>query len=544
MTGSLLIGAGALPATADVLVLGSGAAGLVAALRAADAGARVVVAEKAERLGGTTCAGGGVIWAPATAVGADAGFADSAENGVAYLSSASGHVMDAEAIDWYVRTAADTIGYLAGSTRVSFTALARPDYTGEWPGAALGGRSLDNDAFDPSDIPGLAEALRPSSYFPLLTMAERDDLDGRAPDAALLAERRERGVRTMGGALVGALVASVLDRDVDVVRGARASGLERDGDGWVVRFGDVAVSARSVVIATGGFEWNPRLRDAFLSFPVTPISAPSNEGDGLELGLAAGAAVADMTAIWGVPVLTPPTQTYDGRPSGRMGNVEMTLPGSIVVNAAGERFVNEALAYHETTRMFGDTDPATGRRRNSPAWLVFDARFAATYPVAGATPGAAPDWATTAATVGELADAIGVDRAGLESTIARFNIDAAAGRDTVFGRGDSAEDRFLGDSTHEPNPCLAPLADGPYSAVPLHAGVLGTSGGLRVDECGRVLDWSGRMIPGLFAAGNAAAGVFRNTYPGGGATLGSAVTRAYVAGEAAGRIAAAARAVR
>lgn len=533
MTGSLREGSAALPADTDVLVLGSGAAGLIAALRAADAGARVVVAEKAVQLGGTTCAGGGVIWAPATDVAAAAGFIDSADDGRAYLSASSGHVMDADTIDWYVRTVGDTIAYLTDHTRVQLTALARPDYRGEWPGSAAGGRSLDNDAFDPAEFPGLADALRPSSYFPLLTMAERDSLNGRAPDAALLDARRKRGVRTMGGALVGSLVASALDRGVEIVRGVRANDLERVGASWRVGFGDAAVTARAVVIATGGFEWSPRLRDAFLAFPVTPISAPSNEGDGLELGLAAGAAVADMTAVWGVPVLTPPTQTYDGEPSGRMGNVEMTLPGSIVVNAAGERFVNEALAYHDTCRMFGDTDPATGRSRNTPAWLLFDHDFAARYPLAGSPAGAAPEWAVTADSIEALAAAVGIDPAGLAATIARFNADAEGGRDTQFGRGGSAQDRFLGDATHGPNPCLAPLRTPPFAAVPIHPGVLGTSGGLRTDTEGRVLDWADAAIPGLYAAGNVAAGVFRNTYPGGGATLGSAVARAFVAGAAA-----------
>lgn len=538
-TGALRAGVEALPETIDVLVLGSGAAGLVAALRAADAGASVCIAEKADRLGGTTCAGGGVIWAPATALAAQGGFADSAQSGRDYLTAASGHVMDADDVDWYVRTAADAIEYLITRTRVRLTALARPDYRAEWPGAADGGRSLDNLAFDPAAFDGLAEALRPSSYFPLLTMAERDDLNGAAPDATLLAERRARGVRTMGGALVGALVASALDRGIDVVRGVRATGLERGGDSWRVSFDGRTVTARAVVIATGGFEWNPALRAAFLSFPVTPISAPSNEGDGLELGLQAGASVADMTAIWGVPVLTPPTQTYDGLPSGRMGNVEMTLPGSIVVNAAGERFVNESLAYHDTCRMFGDTDPTTGRQRNSPAWLVFDAEFAARYPVAGSPAGAAPEWAETADTLEGLADAVGIDPAGLAATVARFNADAVEGHDSLFGRGSSPQDRFLGDASHTPNPCLAPLLAPPFSAVPIHPGVLGTSGGLRTDHDGRVLDWTGAPIDALFAAGNAAAGVFRNTYPGGGATLGSAVARAYAAGAAAG-----ARAVR
>ncbi|MEQ6898014.1 FAD-dependent oxidoreductase [Microbacterium sp. KR10-403] len=533
MTGPIPTGTEHLPASVDVLVLGSGAAGLVAAVRAADAGAAVCVAEKAELLGGTTSAGGGVMWAPATELAGARGFSDSPDRAIAYLSASAGHVMDDAAITGYVQTARDAVDYLVTRTRVRLTPLARPDYRGEWPGAAQGGRSLDNDAFDPSAFPGLAQMLRPSSYFPPLSMAERDDLNGRAPDPRLLSDRTVRGVRTMGGALVGALVASALDRGIPIIAGARATGLKPRDDGWDVAFDDVTVHAHSVVVATGGFEWNPRLRTAFLAFPVTPISAPSNEGDGLELAMAAGASVADMTAIWGVPVITPPAQSYDGKPSGRMANVEMTLPGSIVVNAAGERFVNEALAYHDTCRMFGDTDPATGRPRNIPAWLVFDHAFAQKYPIAGSGPGAAPDWAVTADSIEELAAACGIDVDGLTATVDRFNGDAAQGHDPVFGRGGTPEDRFLGDASHAPNPCLAPLTEPPYAAVPLHPGVLGTSGGLRTDDEGRVLGWDDAPIGGLYAAGNASAGVFRNNYPGGGATIGSAITRAFLAGAAA-----------
>ncbi|WP_290427319.1 FAD-dependent oxidoreductase [Microbacterium elymi] len=289
MSARIESGVDRLPARVDVLVLGSGAAGLVAALRAADAGASVCIAEKASLLGGTTSVGGGVMWAPATSRARAGGFDDSAEQAVAYLTAASGHVMDDETIEWYVRTAAEAVDYLLTQTRVSLTALARPDYRGEWPGAAAGGRSLDNDPFDPADIPGLADALRPSSYFPLLTMAERDELNGGAPSAELLDERRRHGVRTMGGALVGSLAASALDRGIPIVTEARAGSLRRNGEEWDVGFDSVTVGAHSVVVATGGFEWNARLRDAFLAFPITPISAPSNEGDGLEMGLTAGA---------------------------------------------------------------------------------------------------------------------------------------------------------------------------------------------------------------------------------------------------------------
>lgn len=521
--------------TYDVVVVGSGAAGLVSAVRAADAGLSVLVVEKATLLGGTTAAGGGVMWAPNNHLARAAGYADSHADGVAYLGAAAGHVLSAAEIEWYVATAPRAVSYLDGHTKVSMVPISRPDYHLAWQGSANGGRGLDNNAFDPAGYPGLSEVIRPSSYFPLLTMTERDELNGRAANPALLAQRAATGVRTMGGALVGSLLASALDRGVQLAIGTGVEALEKTEGEWTLDLGGEAsgkrITARAVVLASGGFEWNARLREAFLPFPVTPISAPSNAGDGLELGLKVGATVADMPAIWGVPVISTPEHQYDGHQSGRMANVEMTLPGSITVNAKGRRFVNEALNYHDASRVFASIDPQTGRQANNPAWLVFDSTYLSKYPVAGSTPGQAADWMASAPTLEELARMIGVDPDGLNSTVQRFNADAANGVDTEFGRGATAQDRFLGDEENTPNPCLAPLLKGPFYAISIHAGALGTSGGLATDFDGRVLDRRRNPIPGLYAAGNVSAAVFRNNYPGGGATLGSAITRAFAVGE-------------
>lgn len=517
---------------ADVVVIGSGAAGLTTAVRAADSGARVIVLEKAELLGGTTAVGGGVSWLPASRLGAEAGYADSAEQARSYIVAATGGRLSEEEVDWYVEQAPRAAAYLHDETRVTLVPLARPDYRMEWPGATQGGRSLDNAAFDVGAVPGLREAIRPSSYFPLLTMAERDGLDGRAPDPELLRGRAEDGVRTMGGALVASLLVSALDRGAIVAAGARVTGLERDAEsGWIVTVndGERRIDAGSVVIASGGFEWNPELQRAFLPHPVTPISAPSNEGDGLRLGLAAGAAVDEMTTFWGVPVITPTGQLLDGRQSGRMGNVEMTLPGSITVGADGRRFVDEALNYHDVSRVFGSIDPHRLAQAGEPAWLVFDRAFLDRYPVAGATE--PTDWMVEAASLAELAEAIGVDPAGLTAQVERFNADAETGVDTEFGRGGTPQDRFLGDDSVTPNPCLRPLGTAPFYAVRLRCGTLGTSGGLATNRHGQVLGHDGEPIAGLYAAGNAAASLFRGAYPGGGATLGSAIVRAFSTGE-------------
>ena len=517
--------------TYDVVVMGSGASGLTAAVRAAHAGLRVAVVEKADKLGGTSAAGGGVIWAPANHLGAAAGYQDSEQDGIDYLTAAAGDIMSHEDIAWYVRTSGEAIKFLDEHTRVELMPLTRPDYHMEWPGAAAGGRSLDNAAFRADDYPEIAEVLRQPTYFPLLTMVERDDLNGRAPDPQLLTDRAAQGVRTMGGALVGSLTASALDNNVHIALNAPVTNLEYTSDTWHLTVADTkTITAAAVVIASGGFDYNERLRKTFLPLDVTPIGAPSNEGDGLELGMAAGASLRDMNALWGVPIINAAGQTYDGKPTGRMGNVEMTLPGSITVNTAGHRFVNEALNYHDAARVFANIDPHTGRAQNNPAWLVFDHTFMSKYPVAGSTPGQAPAWMLQAESLPALAQQAGIDAEQLLATVEKFNDDARQGVDTQFGRGSSEQDRHLGDASVTPNPCLAPLETGPYYAVPLHAGTLGTSGGLATNLDGQVVDRHQQPIEGLYAAGNVSGGVFRNTYPGGGATLGSGVTRAYAAG--------------
>lgn len=529
-----------LPSHINVAVIGSGAAGLTAATRAADGGGSVVVLEKADLLGGTTAVGGGVIWAPANRLGAEAGYIDTEDDAEAYVTAATAGRLSSEEVEWFVTNASRAVDYLTDHTRVSLTPLARPDYRLDWPGATQGGRSLDNKEFDVRSVPGLGEVIRPSSYFPLLTMAERDALNGASPDPELLASRAALGVRTMGGALVASLLVSALDRGVRIATGAPVTGLTspaEDNAPWVLTVGqsddrgeNVTITADVVVIASGGFEWNEQMQESFLPHRITPISAPSNEGDGLKLGLQLGAAVSEMTTFWGVPVITPPEQTYDGKPSGRMGNVEMTLPGSIVVGVDGRRFVNEALNYHDVSRVFGAVNAHRLAPQGLPAWLIFDREYLNSYPIAGSGPGQVAEWMIEVSTLAELAERLGVDVETFTDQVERFNADALLGVDSEFGRGSTPQDRFLGDENVGPNPCLRELTEPPFYAVPVHCGTLGTSGGLSANQHGQVLRFDGEVIPGLYTAGNVSASAFKGAYPGGGSTLGSAVVRAFVVG--------------
>ncbi|MEU8039603.1 FAD-dependent oxidoreductase [Streptosporangium sp. NPDC049078] len=512
------------PTSCDVLVVGSGAAGLTAACRAADAGHHVVVVERASVLGGTTAVSGGVIWAPgnhlADADSAADGATDGAADALRHLVAVTRETVPRARLEWFLRTIGEAVRYLCDETHVDLFALERPDYRADLPGARRGGRALDNRPFDVTAYPGLERLLRPPTYLPWLTMAEREQ-DTGADLAALDRERRDRGVRTLGGALAGSLAVSARARGVEFLLGARAVGLERSGRSWDLTFEDSGhiTARRAVVLAGGGFEWDPALQRAFLPARLTPIGAPGNEGDGLLMALRAGAAVTDLTASWGVPVFCDPEARYDGLPTGRLATVELTRPGSIMVNGSGRRFADETGSYHDLTKVFRETDPATGAPRHVPAWFVYDAVHRARYPVAGGPPGGTPSWAVTGSTPHELADACGIDASALAETIAEFNADALAGADRRFGRGPAS---------------LAPLAEGPFTAVPVVAGTLGTCGGVVTDDHGQVLTPGGTPVDGLFAAGNVSASVFGDHYPGGGTSLAAAVARAYAIGAALG----------
>ena len=549
----------------DVVVLGSGAAGLTAALAAAAGGAEVGLYEKSDLLGGTTAISGGIVWVPGNHLmdrsdgingidGIDAAErdADPAE-ALRYLRALAGDALDVLVAEALVAAGPEMLRFVEGSSPCRFRLLdGYPDYHPDMPGARPGGgRSLEPDLSDLSVLGEWGRQLRFWDGAPRPVLLSETSFGGATvpPPPAVIAERRERGVCGMGEALVGSLLAGCLDAGVTVRTGARVRQLVVvDGRVTGVRFdtpaaegatgevtaGEVTVDARrGVILATGGFEWNEALVRAFLRGPMdTPAGVPTNTGDGLDMAIDAGAALGNMAQAWWATMAHIPGEEAWGAPRYHLVLVERTRPGSIMVNGAGERFCNEAANYNALGGAFHQLDPATLRHANAAAWLVVDDRYRRRYALPGCRRGAEPPaWVHRGDTLAELATAIGVPPAALSETVSEFNRHAAAGADPAFGRGASVYDLFNGDRTLPGAAAtLGTLDEPPFYAVAIRIGALGTSGGPRTDERGRVLSRSGSTIPGLWAAGNVMAAPTATVYAGAGGTLGPAMTFGYLAG--------------
>jgi hypothetical protein len=291
-----------------------------------------------------------------------------------------------------------------------------------------------------------------------------------------------------------------------------------------------------VILATGGFEWNRAMAQAFLRGPMTaPASPPLATGDGLRIAMAAGASLAHMTEAWWCPVIRNATWP-DGSVRAAPVLIERTMPGTLMVNRAGRRFVNEAVSYDRMAGAFHFRDPASHGYPNLPCWLILDERARARMPIGGIGPEDRPDFLLSVPTIEALGAAIGVDGVALAATVARFNLFAREGHDPDFERGVSPYDHFYGDRSRPgPFATLAPLDEGPFHAVQLESGLLGTCGGARTDASARVLDHAGAPIPGLYAAGNVMASPTGGIYAGAGGTLGPALTFGWIAGRHAAR---------
>ncbi|WP_216897555.1 FAD-dependent oxidoreductase [Nocardia alni] len=530
-----------LPERVDVLVAGSGAAGLTAALAAVVAGARVLLVESAAEFGGTTALGGGRVWVPVNGTAANAG--DSAEAARTYLRA----IFDSrypEFVDMFVESAPEMMAFVQRHSAHRFVVCPNyPDYHTELPGVTLGGRCLDMEPARLGDLAPQTGAIRvPPGYSPM-THAEWERW--RYPDRfdhELLSQRMRDGIRTGGVALVAGLLDGVVRAGVRVygstplvgvlVDEGRVRGAEVQYDG-----SRVVLHANAIVLATGGFDWDARLREDLLPGPLaTSTAAPSNTGTALRIARELGAAVDNTAEGWWMPAISIPGDTVDGHPYARALIRERGTPRQILVNRAGRRFVDESVPYNEFGKALHHR-ATDGSYPNRDAFLIFDDLFRRRYPLPGLPPGAeTPDWVARSDDLRGLAARIGVDPGGLCGTVERWNMLCKKGIDEDFRRGDNPYDRYYGDPDQPGNPNLGPIDTAPYYAVQVLPGTIGTKGGPVTDLNGQVQRPGGVPIAGLFAAGNASAFWTADGYPGPGATLAVAMTMGARAGRAAARL--------
>jgi 3-oxosteroid 1-dehydrogenase len=535
---------------ADVVVLGSGGAAMTAAIAAHDFGAKqVVILEKSGMVGGTTAMSGGMLWIPGNHHQLEAGIEDSDEDIVAYLDAIAPGQLDPDTLGAFMESGPEMLRYFADKTPVRLQAFADfPDYQPYMPGAKPdGGRSLDNEAFCFERLGKWAARVNPSKMAYPLRGSLIEAVHGTM-DEATLAERDAHDYRGLGQALAGSLFMAVLDRGIPVEFEKRARKLVKEGakDGARV-IGVVAEdelgrdfrvrARRGVVIATGGFEWNEHLVKTFLRGPLTgPVSVPENEGDGLLMAIEAGAQLGNMqNAFWMQSALEFKPQHRNAKPNYMLGSDERARPGAILVNRAGKRFVNEAANYNAVGKAIVAFDAGTHSYANLPYWLILDQRYKDKYPTFTSPPGSPiPSYMMQSETLEELAALAGIDARGLTATVERFNTMVRAGHDDDFNRGDNSYDNFYmwSDPAFEaPYRTLGVIDQGPYYAVKMESGALGTAGGPKTNGDAQVLDWQGNPIPGLYAAGNAMAAVLGEAYGGAGGTLGPGMTFGYLAGK-------------
>ena len=532
--------AGAAAGGYDVVVVGSGAAGLTAALAALDVGASVAVVEKADVLGGTTALSGGMIWIPCSPMAIEAGFFDSPERALTYMRTITKGRASDELLRAHVERGPELLEFVEQAAGLRFTLIGSfPDYHPELEGGAPGGRSVEPELYDITQLGDLRAAVRDDprppfqqrEYFEVWKTYSNfpwDDLD----------RRKREGIVARGQALVAPLVKGIADRGGTLLVAEPAERLVVERGRVVgVRTRTGTLTAHSaVVLASGGFEWDDGLCARFLSGPVASrCSVPTNVGDGLRMAMAAGADLANMGEAWWAIHSKVPGLQAEGRELATIVTVERSLPGSIVVNTRGDRFTNESGSYYAFGKVLAAFDAVRYGYRNLPAYVVGDAAYFRRYGILGANAlDSLPEWLVAGSTLRELAERIGVDPDGLEATVERFNRHAREGVDPDFHRGESAYDRYFGDAAM-PHPNLAPLEEPPFVALEIECGAIGTKGGVRTDVDGRGLDPFGEPIEGLFAVGNVSAHPVAFGYFGAGSTIGPGMTMALAAGRAAAR---------
>lgn len=536
----------------DVIVLGTGAAGLTAAIAAHDAGARVVVYEKGDKIGGTSAWSGGQVWIPNNPHMKALGKQDCREDAIAYIMSMSNGVIDEEIAMALVDSGPEVVSFLEAQTPVKFKCVADfPDYHPEQPGGkSAGGRTLECPPYPFGELGSWADKVNVGDFWPDVHISVGETTLCQAKPIEIPELEKQRRIaadeRGLGLSLIARLLRGCLDRGIEPVIGARGVDLLLE-DGGIAGVKleqggkERSVRAGSVILATGGFEWDEELCKAFLRGPLQgTFAVPTNTGDGLKMAMAAGCMLGNMKEAWWMPMIEVPKQFYAGEKI--LFSVERGLPGSIMVNQSGKRFTNESANYNAFGAAFHEVEVNSCTYRNLPCWVVFDQAFYDRYGFAsyyGALQSDEwpPSWVMQGSTLAHLADKLGIDSDALNETVSRWNDYVGQGFDPEFHRGESYFDRWWGDITYRGTKAaaLGPVTQGPYYAVEVKSGALGTKGGPKTDADAQVLNMNGRPISGLYAVGNTMASPMGMTYGGGGGTLGPGLVFGYRAGRHAGR---------
>ncbi|WP_042882965.1 FAD-dependent oxidoreductase [Cupriavidus necator] len=550
----------------DVLIIGSGVAGMSAAITAASRGLKVIVAEKASYYGGTTARSGGWLWIPNTHLARAYGHRELPDQALTYIRNQAGAGFDEARVRAFLANGPKAIEFFMSNTAVQFDMpLTFPDYHAEAPGAAQGGRSMVTRPYDARELGPLLKTLGP--VLPELTvfgvtigsgkeivhfmrvtrsLASAWYVTKRLAKHFLEVRKYGRGMTlTNGNALAARLAKSAADLSIPVWLSSPAIQLLQDGDritGAVVeRDGKkVAVKARDgVVLASGGFPHNlerrkqtyPHVKAGHGHYSPTP---QTNVGDGVRMAEAVGG-VFDQSlsnaAAWTPMSLVP---RKDGSTGIMPHFIDRAKPGVIAVSLDGRRFANEANSYHDLVQAM---IAASKGKSETACWLISDHAALRRYGLGFVKPFPMPlgnhlrnGYLKRGKTVADLARQLGIDPLTLENTIRQYNETAQHGNDPEFGRGSKAYNRYQGDALHSPNPCVAPLRTGPFYALKLVPGDLGSFMGISTNEHAQVINAHGMLIPGLYAAGNDAASIMGGEYSGAGITLGPGLTFGYVAG--------------
>ena len=553
----------------DVVVVGSGNGALTAALCSHDGGAKTLVIEKSSQFGGTSATSGGGVWIPNNRYAKAKNVDDSDQDARNYINSVSpeGMIKD-ELIETYISEGPRMIDYLHENSQVKYRNLAHyPDYFPDNTGGKEGNRSMEPEPISGTELGEDLSKLReqhPQTAFTMgpinmnFTQVEGQLLLGALPGwktqfAKLftkyildLTMRLKWGWKdrrlTMGNAGIARLILSLKDRNVDlwtltamtdlVDDNGKVIGIKATKDGLSINI----KANKAVILAAGGFERDQDLRDKYLPKPSNAEWSAANihnTGDALKAALKLGADTHQMDTGWWSTTMKVP-----GQEKGWLSMVDKSMPGNYTVNKNGERFSNESQNYvsfvNDMFKKFDEGNPC------APCYMIFDSNFRKNRPCGPLLQGSmqsdsavpkewwTPSFLSKGETLEELAEIVGINPEGLKATQAKVNEYSITGKDLELSRGDSAYDRYYGDPSVTPNPCLAPLQEGPFYCMVLYPGEMGTAGGLVIDTNARVLKQDGQPIDGLYACGNVTTALLP-TYPGPGSTLGPAMTFAYLA---------------